>query len=118
LYSHFFRTHEKSKKEFKCKLAKDKSLIIELVHSQAKAWIGVKDLNKKRQDREEIFETYVKKLVRHPYSYRGGATYGTFGGYDISLAKFRSAVPRAMGQPACLPTPSFTDEGVKAGRDV
>jgi hypothetical protein len=84
----------------------------------AKAWIGVKDLNKKSQEKEEIFETYIKKLVRHAYSYLGGATYGTFGGYDISLAKFRAAVPRAMGQPACLPTPSFRDEGVKASRDV
>ena len=80
---------------------------------RGKAWIGVLDLNNKTLQKEDIFETYVKRLIRHPHSYKGGATYGTYGGYDISLVEFVSAVPPDAGSPVCLPTPSFRDEGVK-----
>jgi hypothetical protein len=53
-------------------------------------------------------------MIRHPKSYKGGGDYKKYGGYDISLVELKSTVPPEYGSPACLPTPSFQDEGVKA----
>ena len=47
------------------------------------------------------------------YLYRGGGTYGHFGGYDITLLEM--AKPIVGFQTACLPSPSFDD--LRAGKD-
>jgi len=99
-------------KEYKCRQNVWSSLEIEPIFPESKAWIGVNDLSKKSEE-NKTFSTVVKKMIRHPKSYKGGATYGKYGGYDISLVEFKSSVPKEYGAPACLPTPSFKDEGVK-----
>ncbi len=45
---------------------------------------------------------------------QGGGSYGTFGGYDITLIELTAAVPPTFGKPACLPTVSFKDTLIKA----
>jgi hypothetical protein len=92
---------------------KTESLEIVPIFPEGKAWIGVSDLKKKNQRNQKIFVTFVKRMIRHPKSYNGGKLYKMYGGYDISLVEFKSIVPPEYGSPACLPTPSFQDEGVK-----
>ena len=53
-------------------------------------------------------------MIRHAKTYLGGGSYGTYGGYDITLLELATAVPAAYGSPACLPTPSFRDNAIKA----
>jgi hypothetical protein len=81
--------------------------------TKGQAWIGVNNLNNNSSKKQKMFATYVKRFIRHPKTYRGGGTYGDYGGYDISLVEFKSKIPTEFGSPACLPTPSFKDEGVK-----
>jgi len=58
-------------------------------------------------------ERKIKRHIRHPYSYRGGATYGTFGGYDITLLEIDSPMT-GIHRFACLPGPNFDD--IRTGR--
>ncbi len=48
------------------------------------------------------------------FPFQGGGSYGTFGGYDITLIELTAAVPPTFGKPACLPTVSFKDTLIKA----
>ena len=54
-------------------------------------------------------ESYIKRIFRHRYSYRGGGTYGNYGGYDITLLNLETSINSAFGVPACLPSPKFVD---------
>jgi hypothetical protein len=87
---------------------------ITLVKSKGKAWIGAADINKIKKDEKTVFMTSLKRVIRNPESYVGDGSYGTFGGYDITLVEFESSVPPEIGTPACLPTATFKDDGLKA----
>ncbi len=80
---------------------------IEPVYPEAKAWIGANDLNEISAPKN-VFMTYIKKIVRHPQTFNANT-----GGFDISLVQFKASIPPEFGSAACLPTPSFEDEGVK-----
>ena len=58
---------------------------------KGKAWIGVDDI-KRNQEKNEDHMHEIKRHIRHPKSYRGGGTYGTFGGYDITLLELETPV--------------------------
>ena len=49
----------------------------------------------------------IKRALRHAHSYRGGASYGTFGGYDISLLELET--PLSGVTLACVPKLEFDD---------
>ena len=83
-----------------------KNLEITLVHPKGRVWIGVEDI----RDRSQVAmgqTTTIKKAIRHAHSYRGGGTYGHYGGYDIALLELDSAL---HAKTACLPSPSFSDQ--------
>jgi hypothetical protein len=92
---------------YKCKISKWLNTEIEPVYPEAKVWIGSNDLNE-ISGPKNVFMTYIKKIVRHPQTFNANT-----GGYDISLVQFKSSIPLKYGSAACLPTPSFEDEGVK-----
>ena len=50
----------------------------------------------------------IKKAFRHAHSYRGGGDYGAYGGHDIALLELDHPI---VSQYACLPSPSYKDEG-------
>ena len=83
-----------------------KNLEITLVNPKGRVWIGVEDL----RDRTQIAmgqTTTIKKAFRHAHSYRGGGTYGEYGGHDIALLELDTAL---HAKTACLPSPSFSDQ--------
>ena len=49
----------------------------------------------------------IKRHIRHQNAYKGGGTYGLFGGYDITLLELQR--PFHGYKPACLPSPTFDD---------
>merc|ERR1719222_653123 len=77
-----------------------------------KAWLGVNNINHKRVNprREEVA---IKRHIRHLKTYRGGGTYGHFGGHDITLLELDR--PIFGFRTACLPSPSFDD--IRGGHD-
>jgi len=77
-----------------------------------KAWLGVNNINQKRVNprREEV---HIKRHIRHAKTYRGGGTYGHFGGHDITLLELDR--PIVGFRTACLPSPSFDD--IRGGHD-
>jgi hypothetical protein len=62
----------------------------------------------------EKFRSIFSLLFGIFYCFQGGGSYGTFGGYDITLIELTAAVPPTFGKPACLPTVSFKDTLIKA----
>ena len=78
----------------------------------AKAYIMMNEIGKKiSEERGEIIQ--IEYFVRHKNSYRGN-TYGTYGGYDITMAKL---VSPTNVEPACIPTLDFKDTGLGSGYD-
>ena len=57
----------------------------------------------------------IKRALRHAHSYQGGASYGTYGGYDISLLELET--PISGVKLACVPQLGFDDiqQGTLAG---
>ena len=52
-------------------------------------------------------KSHIKRALRHAHSYRGGASYGTYGGYDISLLELET--PLSGVKLACVPKLEFDD---------
>merc|ERR1719244_667801 len=75
-------------------------------------WLGVDNIqDPEMRGKGDISE--IKRYIRHAKSYRGGGTYGTYGGYDITLAQMET--PMNGYKPACLPGPRFDD--TRRGKD-
>ena len=100
--------------EYQCTVIQLHSMEIALIKSKGKAWIGADDLHTVKDDDKTVFMTSLKRLIRNPETYVGDGSYGIFGGYDITLVEFESAVPTKYGSPACLPMVSLKDDGMKA----
>jgi len=81
-----------------------KNLEITLVKPKGRVWVGVEDL-RNRNSRHQ--SSTINKVHRHAHSYRGGGTYGDYGGYDICLMKLDNAIRAKL---ACLPSPSYNDQ--------
>jgi len=90
--------------------SKDRALEL-VTEPKGLVYSGVEDIERYNPNMEERI---LKRHIRHPKAYRGGATYGTFGGYDITLLEIDSPMPgRFKG--ACLPGPKFDD--IREGKD-
>jgi len=95
---------------------KGKNIKIFPIEPAGVAFLGASDNN----DIEKIKEVKAVKIdyiIRHEKSYRGGGSYGTYGGYDITLlhlAKEAKAQCETCPKPknACLPKKSFQDSGL------
>jgi len=81
-----------------------KNLEITLVKPKGRVWVGVDDL-RNRNFRHQT--STIKRVFRHAHSYRGGGTYGDYGGYDIALLELDDEINAKL---ACLPGPSFNDQ--------
>jgi len=91
----------------KCFHGHDGTLILTPVFPKGYIVIGKDDiLDEERAEQGSFVDIHL--IYRHKQSYKGGANYGSFGGYDISLIKLVNPVPE-MYLPACLPTSSFND---------
>ena len=97
-------------KVFKCRIIDQGDLEIQPVKPQGKVWVGVNDIRRSKDYHTAI----IKRVIRSAKAYQGGGSYGTFGGYDITLIELTEAVPQTYGKPACLPTVSFKDTYIKA----
>jgi len=73
------------------------------------AYFGVVDVNNKKEV-EEGTKLEIDYLVWHENSYKGGGSYGDFGGYDVTLIRLKK--PASSFEPACLPGPDFIDSGI------
>ena len=85
-----------------------KNLEITLIEPKGRVWVGLDNVG---ENQDNIPTTTIKRANRHGHSYRGGGTYGEFGGYDIALLELDDQIG---GQFACLPSPLFKDNGVNA----
>ena len=57
-------------------------------------------------------KSLIKRVIRHAHSYQGGASYGAYGGYDISLLELETPISGLTL--ACLPRLGFDD--IKQGK--
>jgi len=98
--------------KLKCRWLKKTEAFEILAEPPGKAWLGVNNINQKRVNprREEVA---IKRHIRHLKTYRGGGTYGHFGGHDITLLELDR--PIFGFRTACLPSPSFDD--IRGGQD-
>ena len=60
-------------------------------------------------------KSLIKRVIRHAHSYQGGASYGNYGGYDISLLELETPISGLTL--ACVPKLGFDDirQGKLAG---
>jgi len=73
---------------------------------KGKAWIGIDDIHANEvKNARQMSE--IKRHIRHQYSYKGGGSYGNYGGHDITLLELET--PFIGYKPACLPSYSFDD---------
>jgi len=97
----------------KCTRLDNGSIKIALVAPTGIAYLGVGDVLK--YGKQSSGETHViDYVVRHQQSYRAGGSYGSYGGYDISLLHLAKPAPSKY-IPACLPAPDFQDSGIGPG---
>ena len=87
-------------------------------------WAGITNLNsgKYSQSVENINhvvslgeagqKSNIKRALRHAHSYKGGASYGDYGGYDISLLELETPITGLTL--ACVPQLGFDD--IKQGK--
>ena len=90
--------------KIKCKYIKlndsFSNLEIELIKPKPKVWIGMDNMLKSIESTPGAKTAYVKRVIRHGHSYKGGGSYGHYGGYDIALMEL---VEQIHTQLACLP---------------
>jgi len=96
----------------KCRYLKRTGAFEIISDPPSKAWLGVNNINQRRVNKNQE-EVHVKRHIRHIKTYRGGGTYGPFGGHDITLLELMR--PIIGFKTACLPSPSFDD--IREGKD-
>ena len=97
----------------KCVITKAEDIQIYPVEPKAFAYIDISNVNDVA-DVSNGEKLPIKYVVRHKNSYRGGGSYGTFGGYDITVLRLASPTNT---EPACLPSGNFIDSSLGAGFD-
>ena len=89
---------KRNRLELKCKKLKSGDIEI-ITEPKGKVYIGIDDVDKDpTKNAEQMIE--IKRHIRHKDSYRGGGSYGNFGGYDVTLLQLEKKVTRF--KPACL----------------
>jgi len=73
---------------------------------KSKAYLGVDDININKDQNDQQM-TEVRRHIRHAQTYKGGGTYGLYGGHDITLLELERSFPQF--KTACLPSPQFDD---------
>jgi len=104
---------ESTKRVVKCVLLPSNDIKIETVKPQGMAYLGMNDVNKQGGIKEGQ-KSKIAYFIRHAHSYQGGGTYGTYGGYDITVVRLETQADPVY-KPACLPGPFFQDSGI--GKD-
>lgn len=96
----------------RCQLDSQKNVKIYLLNPGGIVYFGISDLT----DISDVLQgkrTKMEYYIRHSKSYRGGGSYGKYGGIDITLLRLQEPA-EAIYTPACVPTPAFPDSGRKA----
>jgi len=97
-----------SDKVIKCIYTKNKDVKIYPITPKGAAYVGIEDVaNHEAHNLGQ--KILIEFVVRHFHSYRGGGSYGRFGGYDITLIHLEED---AAERPACLPSVSLKDSGI------
>ena len=108
--------HAGYKFEIKCSLINgsegDPDLEIRVVKPKGRVWVGIVDIQKVSSN-DNFESSSIKRAIRHAHSYRGGASYGNYGGFDISILELDSPITKF--QLACLPNPNFDDSNQTVG---
>jgi len=78
---------------------------IEIFPEYGAVYLGVTDMNSAASISRGKFSE-IRSVIRHGQSYRGGGTYGKFGGFDITLITLASPL---HGHFSCLPGATFQD---------
>merc|ERR1719348_713008 len=73
---------------------------------KSKAYLGVDDININHSENQQKMAE-VKRHIRHKHTYKGGGSYGHFGGHDITMIELEQSFPEL--QAACLPSPAYDD---------
>jgi len=98
-----------------CERYVDGSTKINLLHPKGAAYVGVNNIAQfNPYGQGEMIQ--IDYVVRHAKSYRGGGSYGSYGGYDIALIHLERPVSKKF-EPACLPGPNLKDNGIGSGYD-
>jgi len=102
--------YEKGVRKIKCRWLDSKGYsapdLEVITKPPSKAWVGINKVKmNKQKNQANMYE--IKRHIRHGQSYRGGGSYGSYGGYDITLLEL--ARPVIGYRPACLPGPKFDD---------
>ena len=92
-----------------------KHLEIHPVNPKGMVWLGLLDIHEIEKN-DDYEASTIKRVIRHAHSYRGGATYGDYGGYDISIIELDTPITKF--QLACLPNPKFDDSNQNIGYTV
>merc|ERR1711915_433118 len=92
----------------KCKYTKNKDIKIYPIKPKGAVYVRIADITNITHI-EEGKKVGIEYVVRHSQSYRGGGSYGKFGGYDITLVHLEED---AKEKPACLPSAKFKDTGI------
>merc|ERR1712002_514871 len=96
-----------------CERYVDGSIKMNLLEPNGKAFVGVDNIRKfSSSSQGEMIP--IDFVVRHAKSYRGGSSYGRYGGYDIALIHLEHPVSKSY-KPACLPSPNLKDNGIGSG---
>ena len=108
-------TYKKFRKNqsIQCVITENEDIKIYPINPIAKAYMMMNEIENKVSE-ESGEKIQIEYFVRHKNSYRGGGTYGTYGGYDITMAKL---VSPTNVEPACIPTSDFKDSSLGSGYD-
>ena len=98
----------------RCTYAADDNIKIELINPTGVAYLGVNNVNS-YEDVKLGQSIEIDYIIRHKHSYRGGGSYGTYGGFDITLLHLTIS---AFQTPACLPGIRFKDSGIGPGYNI
>jgi hypothetical protein len=91
----------------KCEPAEDGCVKIYPINPYGQAYLGLESSSDEESNGLEVID--IEYVIHHKDSYRGGGTYGEFGGYDITLMKLAN---KTNYTPACIPKRGFVDSGL------
>lgn len=81
-----------------------------MINPVGNAYFGLEDVSNKEEIKNAT-KIKIDYIILHNKSYRGGGSYGDYGGYDITLIHLEK--PALFYITACLPKPNFPDNSRK-----
>lgn len=98
------------RREIKCSYLETQDIKIELINSKGIAYLGIEDITS-IANIVKGSKIHIDYVIRHKQSYRGGGSYGEFGGFDITLIHLEKPAESKF-KPACLPTQLYQDTSI------